>query len=473
MGKSKFKTVCPEERSIAFFALSPDFTDEISNTALPVRIFSNYLEYAKTRPDISCFVIGTSNANKACKILKNLRADHNSSVKPLFLLKSLGETVDGLSDGIVQNLEEAYRRAESIEGLLKELNLKSLTDPNSASYRLIGFLYSRQNQILRPNSDWKNEKFYNYPIADALLDPSGSMSLIQNLVDRQLLEPSQLIDRLRHCPHCDGTHLNYVDICPNCSNINIAQIPFLHCFTCGHVAPEEQFLATEILSCPNCTAKLRHIGTDYDRPLENYICHACRHIFIEPVILASCMHCLSKSSPEDLIPRPVYAFQLTERGKISAKTGDMDDVFSLLDRLNNVTVANFASILDWLLSLCRRHPEEQFSLLGISIRNIIELTEKVGRGMVTELMDEFVKRVREVIRGTDLTTRTNRYTLWLLLPKTHLAGSQVVQERIFDLKSKGEIGLDLVAINYHAPSQTIDGETAKLLMARLEGEIAE
>ena len=466
------KTI-PVRKWMIYFALSSDFADVISNPDLPVRIFSNYLEYAKSRPDTSCFVIGTRNVNKACKILKNLRADLYSSVKPLFLLKSLGDSVDRLSDGIVHTLEEAFERAEAIDRLLQELDQKCLEDPESASYRLIGYLHTRQGHILEPYGNWENEKFYNYPIADAILEPSGSMSLLQNLIDRKLLEPTQLLDRLRHCPQCDGTHLNYVDICPNCSNIDISQKPFLHCYTCGNVAPEEKFLTKGILSCPNCATRLRHIGADYDRPLENYLCNACHHVFIEPNILARCMHCQAKSSPEDLIPRPVYAFQLTERGKISAKTGDLEDVFSLLDRLNNVSVAYFESILDWLLSLCRRHTEEHFSLIGIRIRNIIELTDEVGRGRVTELMDEFVRRVRELIRSTDLTARTNRYTLWLLLPKTDVRGNEVVLERIYELKSKGEAGLDLVTTSFHAPTQTMEGETVKLLLARLEGEISE
>ena len=463
----------PARKCIIYFALSPDFADVVSSSDLPVRIFDNYLEYARIRPDTSCFVVGTKNINKASKILRNLRADLYSSVKPVFLLKSLGETVDRLSDGIVHTLEEAFERAMAIDHLLQDLDQKCLEDPESASYRLIGYLHTRQGHILEPYGNWGNEKFYNYPLADAILEPSGSNALLQNLIDRKLLEPTQLVDRLRHCPQCDGTHLNYVDICPNCSNIDISQKPFLHCYTCGNVSPEEKFLTKGILSCPNCATRLRHIGADYDRPLENYICNACNQVFIEPDILARCMHCQTKSAPEDLIPQPVYSLQLTERGKISAKTGDLEDVFSLLDRLNNVSVAYFESILDWLISLCRRHKEEHFSLIGIRIRNIIELTDKVGRGKVTELMDEFVRRVRELVRSTDLTARTNRYTLWLLLPKTDVKGNEVVLERIYELKSKGEAGLDLATTSFHAPTQAMEGETAKLLIARLEGEISE
>ena len=123
MEQSISEKTTPERKCMIYFALSPDFADVVSNSDLPVRIFNNYLEYARIRPDTSCFVIGTKNVNKAGKILKNLRADLHSSVKPLFLLKSLGDTVDRLSDGIVHTLDEAFERAEAIDRVLEDLSV--------------------------------------------------------------------------------------------------------------------------------------------------------------------------------------------------------------------------------------------------------------------------------------------------------------------------------------------------------------
>ena len=138
MDQSIQKKANPVRKCIIYFALSSDFADVNLNSDLPVRIFNNYLEYAKVRPDTSCFVIGTRNVNKAGKILKNLRADLYSSVKPLFLLRSLGDAVDRLSDGILDTLEEAFERAGAIDRLLQELDRKCLEDPESAiSYILL------------------------------------------------------------------------------------------------------------------------------------------------------------------------------------------------------------------------------------------------------------------------------------------------------------------------------------------------
>jgi GGDEF domain-containing protein len=458
---------------IVGFALAPKYRAEPLPAGCRVLNFDGYLHYIKARPEASCFVIGTDNADKGCKLLKNLRAEAATALQPIFLLNALGDPADRMSDGVVGSITEAVAQAAEITPLLRELDAQSLADPDNDTYRLLGYLYSRPKLSLEPWCHWRNRKFYAYPLVDAMLGLTGDQALLQNLVERKLISPVRLADRLRHCPKCDGTHLNYIDTCPGCGGIDIRQKPFLHCFTCGHVAPEEQYFSSGVLVCPKCAARLRHIGADYDRPLENYQCNGCDHVFIEPLVSARCMHCHTPSSPDELVPRPVHAFQLTEKGRISARTGALEDMFSLIDNLNTVTVAYFVSVLDWLLSLCRRHDEEQFSLVGIRIRNIVELTDRVGRHKVRELMDEFARRVHALIRSTDLAARMNQYTLWLLLPKTDIKGNKVVLDRIMELRSDDQTGLQLAATSYHAPSQMIPKETAKLLLARLEGMIAE
>jgi GGDEF domain-containing protein len=455
------------------FELPPEYAGDAAPTRYRVLNFDSYLQYAKTRPDSSCIVIGTDNARKGCKLLKNLRAEPASALKPIYLLNSLGDPADRMSDGVVGSVEEAFSKAARIAPLLVELDAASLTGPDNDTYRLLGYLYSRPKQCLEPCGHWRNRKFYGFPMVDAILGATGDTTLLQNLMERKLIAPLRLVDRLRHCPECDGTHLNYIDICPACGGIDIQQKPFLHCFSCGHVAPEEQYLSNGILACPQCAARLRHIGVDYDRPLENYQCSGCRDVFIEPQISVRCMHCHSPSAPDELIPRPVYAFQLTEKGRVIARTGAADDVFSLIDNLNMVASSYFVSVLDWLLSLCRRHDEEQFGLIGIRIRNLVELTDRIGRHKVRELMDEFARRVHELIRSTDLAARMNQYTLWLLLPKTDVKGNHVVLDRIEALQSDEQTGLQLATTSYHAPSQMLPKETATLLLARLEGMIVE
>jgi GGDEF domain-containing protein/DNA-directed RNA polymerase subunit RPC12/RpoP len=271
----------------------------------------------------------------------------------------------------------------------------------------------------------------------------------------------------------DKCHHNFVDVCPQNRSIDIVQKPFLHCFTCGHVAPEETFLSSGALVCPNCMTRLRHIGSDYDRPLENYVCNDCGHSFIEPSIVARCLSCGSQNSTETLIPRQIYSLRLTERGRVAAQTGNMEDLFALFDNLNYVAPPFFQTILDWMLALCRRHAEERFSLIGVRVVNILELTERIGRHRMSELLDEFALRLREAIRTTDLTTRTSQWVLWLLLPKTDSAGCEVLVQRLREIAKNSRqpegVGLEIDVVSFSAPSDIVNEEPAALLLPRLMG----
>jgi len=153
----------------------------------------------------------------------------------------------------------------------------------------------------------------------------------------------------------------------------------------------------------------------------------------------------------------------------------LEDVYALLDSLNNVNPAFFEAILDWLLKLNRRHEDVSFSLIGIRLLNVLELTEVIGRRRVSELMDGFVGRIRELIRTTDLTTRTSRQNFWILLPKTDDTGSGVVLSRIVetqqDTRQQEGVSLEINTACFCAPSDSQEGESAPLLLARLSGEL--
>ncbi len=60
-----------------------------------------------------------------------------------------------------------------------------------------------------------------------------------------------------------------------------------------------------------------------------------------------------------------------------------------------------------------------------------------------------------------------------MLPKTDVSGNKTVLERILAIQSDDKTGLQIASTSFHAPSQMVAGEQARLLMARLEGEIVE
>ncbi len=69
--------------------------------------------------------------------------------------------------------------------------------------------------------------------------PSSTQGTAPN---RGLIESVQLLDRLRVCPDYDRAHTGFIDVCPNCHAIDIREETFLHCYTCGNVAPQAEYL---------------------------------------------------------------------------------------------------------------------------------------------------------------------------------------------------------------------------------------
>ena len=460
---------------LVYFAIDQQVRLTFEGTDLPVKLFSDFISYSGERVDSIGFIIDTENEEKGIAALRELRQNPETAAKPIFLAGSLGLLGDHFSDGVVKTAVEAYEQANAIHNLIEELAPDIFSPTESDVYRLLGFLYSRPDRILEPIKHWTFQKLYAYPLVQTmlLLPEDGTDQWLNNLISRRLLEEASLIDRLRHCPKCDGVHLNFIDVCPSCSDLDINQKPFLHCFTCGHVAPEEKFMIHGGLNCAGCAARLRHIGTDYDRPLENHYCNDCGHNFIEPMVLAHCQHCDTRNKTEDLIPIQVFSLQITERGRMAVRSGSLMDVVELPDLHNAVETNQFEFMVDWSLALCQRYEEERFSLIGIRLRNIIELIDLIGQYRVTELIDGFISRIR--IDSTDLITRTGQYNFWIMLPKADATGCGIVLKRLNEVKvqtrQEEDIALEFDAVTFVAPSEIQPNETANQLMERLEREM--
>ena len=186
------------------------------------------------------------------------------------------------------------------------------------------------------------------------------------------------------------------------------------------------------------------------------------------------MHCGTLSAPDKLTVQLVHSYEITSQGIQAAKSGNLEDVFALLDTVNSVSPTYFLNLVNWLLSLSRRHKDERFTIIGMRIINIEELSVRFGKQVVMELMDTLAARLQELIRTTDLTTRTGQQIIWILLPKTGKPNHQVVLDRLIALNNliyhveDARISFETVVFN--APEDTNEGETGKLLLARLEGE---
>jgi GGDEF domain-containing protein len=227
--------------------------------------------------------------------------------------------------------------------------------------------------------------------------------------------------------------LNYIDSCPLCGSIDFSKRRMIHCFTCSHVAPEENFKSGMRFICPHCNTQLRHIGSDYDRPVEAYSCNYCGERFVEPDVKAACLKCRRKSPADELTVRQLYTYGLAEKGKRAALLGNIDLEFSLFDNHRNVLPQFFYQITDWLVQMKARYSDAEFTLLCIKIIGLEGANSTAGIERFQKLVDELAGRIRELVRLTDITTSTGANTFWVLLPRTNLSGGEILASRIAKL----------------------------------------
>lgn len=336
--------------------------------------------------------------------------------------------------------------------------------------RLLYHLFLREHSELTPVRDRQAARLYRYPLADAL---SGSTEDVDDwlaaLTRRRLIEPAKLVDRTRHCRACGSAHLHYIDLCPQCESIEIRKSPSLHCFTCGHVGAQENFLAGEVMRCPKCSTTLRHIGVDYDRPLTQYACGRCHHVFIEPAVFARCLDCDTNSDPGQLEVNQVTSLRLTVQGRAALRAGQTQEFFAALDIPNYVAPNFFRHLVDWALVSQQRHPDLEFILVLVEFTNVREMIGSYGGAQVYQLLDEVSRRLRGQLRHSDVTTRTTEERLWMFLPFTTAGRVGVRLRKVFEaLTLPGGSSLEVRLRIVEAPRETTSDSKCEQLMERLQ-----
>ncbi|MGE7990572.1 diguanylate cyclase domain-containing protein [Pseudomonas sp. NPDC089554] len=382
--------------------------------------------------------------------------------------------IQALSDGPAEDWQTLERQC-----LLHRERLAVFNNgraPQTPQAHLLAYLWLRGPGRLRALRHPTHPQHYDFPLVRCLAgEATNSLALVRDLAQRGLLESTALIDRIRLCRRCGSGQLNYVDVCTECNSLDIRRQASLHCFTCGHIGRQAQFLKDGALVCPNCVTRLRHIGSDYDRPLENYTCNQCQAFFIDADIEARCLDCGEAHSPEQLHVREIRDYQLSEAGMLAARQGLERDSEPLFGALAMVGATTFRTLLDWQLELIERHKAPRFALLGLRFHNLGEVLERLGPQRGHALLDALIERIQVAIRDTDRCTRTSEEQLWLLLMYTDGQGLERVVERLNRISELfvGEELKDirLATVGCVAPEGLFEKETAELLMARLAGEL--
>jgi Thaumarchaeal output domain 1 len=418
-------------------------------------------------------LLSPGDAHQAGAWLRSLRQDPRLALLPAFLGRPFGDGVDALSDGFATSAEAAAQQAAPIIARTAALGRRQTTEGEE---RLLAYLYVRSGLTLTPVANWHDERIYHYPLADALgRAGEDGFAMLDRMRRRGLLETAALVDRVHTCPACAAGQLLFVETCPQCSSIDTVAQNFLHCYACGNVGTQEEYLRQEGLSCPKCFARLRHIGVDYDRALETLTCRSCNGRFTEPNVKARCLQCRKLSDTSELAERHYYALRLSPAGELAARTGQLGDLFKLLDEFSQAHPEYFTRTLEWLLDLSRRHPEVQFGLAGLRFANLQLLASQLPRHRVVQLFDALAQRLRMLVRATDLFMREDDEFCWLLLPQTSESGISTLLGRISAASeaatSADGLRIEIATVSFSSTDAASDVTDARVLMGTLRNRL--
>lgn len=79
-------------------------------------------------------------------------------------------------------------------------------------------------------------------------------------------------------------------------------------------------------------------------------------------------------------------------------------------------------------------------MVVMTITNVAELMQETGRYTIVTTIEEFVQRLREKLRTTDLAARLSDHAMAMFLPQMKSEFISIIEERIEELRKEVQIG---------------------------------
>lgn len=432
--------------------------------------FTGFEEFQQVALKPAAFVVKSDSETYTRTLLRQIRRDPANATALVFTYGSIAENDEPLSDGPMPSTREALlNRIGDMQKRAQAMQVHG--DHQTPEQRLIEYLWLRPGYVLEPKADWKHPQRYYYPILELLDHSDANPEVYLQKMDREgLLEKIELRDRQRECDFCGSAHLSFIDVCPNCRSIEIDQHTALHCFTCGLIAPEAHFVNGSQRGCPKCGAQLRHIGTDYDRPLETCVCASCQHVFVEGEVVARCAICAHSMPPSALRLHKFYSWRLGAAGRLAAQ-GSPTRMQGQGDDANRGSLDNFMASLDWILKMMQSQKDLRFELMGLHLTNRRELENSLGSENSARLIEAYVERLRESLNEADLMVRADDENVLIMIPSLdhkHVTKIHTAIKTLSEQASpQGSVGPAWKIRDIRADSKNTRHETAESLLARL------
>ena len=426
-------------------------------------LFDSLEDLLTTKTKVSAIAVNCSETDELLTYIKKIRQSNKAYLVPIILVNEKHDNL--FADGYFSNLNEALDNCNKINNLVQQLKGRKAGTWKS---KFLSYLFTRPELVIAPIADWKSKSYYKYPLLELFSKKAENyLFWLDDLQSSAYLNIESLTDQPFCCPFCFSAHIKFTDHCPSCNSISIRKESFLHCFTCGIVAPQAEFMKNDRFVCPRCNSKLKHIGDDYDRPLENGVCNDCNSYHTDTGLAVSCMICDKKYSADSLTKRAFYTYKLTDTGKNYIRYDTIDINSAFADNMSYVNQHFFYYTLGWLISMQKRYAEDFFSIIGFNFYNLIG-------DFGIERLHDFAKQLRALLRTTDFCTRLNENVFWIILTKTDHQGAETVKDRITKIYSeltKNAADEELKIVQFTSSQENTKEENAKVLIAKLGADL--
>lgn len=138
---------------------------------------------------------------------------------------------------------------------------------------------------------------------------------ILEALTREGLLVRKVVDVAIACGKCGSLSISTKYLCPTCSSANMVKSRLIQHIDCGYVDSEVNFLRDEsgVLKCPKCgrevaEEKLKVYATFFE-------CLSCHSRTSSPNIIHKCHNCGNVFKPIDASLRPMYSYELSNKGR--------------------------------------------------------------------------------------------------------------------------------------------------------------
>lgn len=278
----------------------------------------------------------------------------------------------------------------------------------------------------------------------------------KQMLELGYIRRKRFIEKIHLCPHCNRSHLLFLETCPKCGSSDIKQEDVIHHFRCANVAPESAYEWDGELKCPKCKRKLLHIGVDYDKPSAVFTCNQCGENFMYATMRVHCATCRRDSTPDRLTPLDVEEYEFTPDGIRAFANNDVNMTISQVGFFGHSSMRDFE---DYLRQCARDEEDLQQEIIVVMRYHLYD--SNLLRPALGETVPRIVQRMRRLYNYKSAIRGHDYYFLCRVTP-----GNVSTRQAEMDFEIRNELDdyalhdsdfrYDLVATHVLHPSEDVE-----------------